>query len=602
MRMGAIRRVTLAALVAVGTVFGVVRPAQSDDFEAWILSRDQFTTLGHASREPLPVGSLQKPFLVRAWAASHPGERTPHFTCTRTSGCWRPSGHGALDLRGAIRESCNTYFKLLARQTSQEAMRDSFRAAGFLWKGDMTDAETIGLPGTAMVSIDPARLVESYVDLARTPWPTRDDVRAELLSGLRDSASDGTAAGLRLWGFLAKTGTVPALDGAPLKTSGFAIVLDDAGFAFLGLLRRGTGREAATRAGAEIARLRPGSATRPPSTASPKSNSPRSVDVKKRDADDPVRVLMLDELRLKKITMTNAGPGPVDSSRGFVGPNAMIDVRSGDRFSNGDWKIQASKPAFQRRIRGSIEAAEANGFLRLIASMKARDYADGVLRAELMPQTTGLRAPLASAVMRFLSHGPRHGLADVCDSTHCAWFVGEGPVPRWLRPDAPVNDSTMSADLTDGEWRDARAGLRLDPGGPDQWSADCGGDPVSPHFIWGNGDKHVTECPRHPRGLGKVWRREWQTADLAAVFGEVPGSIDVGVVDGQWMLKTRLPARPGASAKTIGLTYDQAHRRFAQRMGWDSMPAPATRVSRSASGFVAEGVGFGHRVGLCLAP
>ena len=41
-------------------------------------------------------------------------------------------------------------------------------------------------------------------------------MRRELLAGLKDSADDGTASGVRLWGFMAKTGTVPALEiGAP---------------------------------------------------------------------------------------------------------------------------------------------------------------------------------------------------------------------------------------------------------------------------------------------------------------------------------------------------------------------------------------------------
>jgi hypothetical protein len=85
------------------------------------------------------------------------------------------------------------------------------------------------------------------------------------------------------------------------------------------------------------------------------------------------------------------------------------------------------------------------------------------------------------------------------------------------------------------------------------------------------------------------------------VFGAGPEAIDVAIVDGQWMLKVSLAPRsvPG-SATTIVLPYDEAHRRLAARMGWDAMPAPASRVSRTRAGFVAEGTGFGHRVGLCL--
>ena len=587
--------------VVCASLLAAVAAASADDFDAWMLSRGRIQTLGHPTETRLPVGSLQKPFLVRAWARSHPAATTPRFTCTRTSGCWRRSGHHTLDLRGAIRESCNTYFRLLSRDTPPESIRASFEEAGFSWTGEMTDAETIGLLGPAGTKVAPERLIASYVDLVRAPWAARDDVRREMISGLKDAADDGTAAGLRLWGFMAKTGTVPALDGAPLKTSGFAMVLDEGGFAFLGLLRHGTGREAAIRVGAEIARLRPGLIARSPTAAT--APQKRRPTVKARGFEDPVRVEMLDQLRLTEARLKNLGSSPVDSSRGYVGPGAVVRVAPGDRFSDGDWEIRAAKPVFERRVHASIEVESREGPLRLIASMTARDYANGILKAELGTSTGPLRVQLASAVLRYAGRGPRHAEADVCDTTHCAWFVGEGPVPRWLRPEAARNETEIARDLTDEEWSRAVREARAQPKGPDLWTADCGGDPVSPHFIWGGGDRRVIACPRHPKGSGRIWRREWPEADLIAVFGSKPQAIDVAIVDGQWVLKVRLASRVGGGLETtIALPYDEAHRRLAPRLGWDAMPAPAARVSRTGGGFIAEGVGFGHRAGLCLGP
>ena len=575
----------------------------SADFERWVLNRGQVQPPDHSSQELIPVGSLQKPFLVRAWATSHPTAAPPSFTCTRTSGCWRPSGHGTLSLRAAVRESCNTYFKSLARETPREDLEASFREAGFQWTGELMEADAIGLPGLAGVRIAPARLLPSYARLARTPWPARDDVRRELLVGMKDAAESGTASGLRLWGFLAKTGTVPALDGTPLATSGLAMVLDDTGFAFLGLLSRGTGREAAIRAGAEIAKLRPGSMVRETPATVVRGRGPITR-VPLRSVDDPVRVEMLEELRLGEGRLRNLGAGPVDTARGFMGPGAAVSLVRGEWFGRSLWEIQSSKPAFERRVRAALEVEAVEGPLRMIATMTARDYANGVLKAELGPSPRGLRAQLAAAVLRYLRRGPRHPNADVCDSTHCAWFVGEGPVPRWLRPDAALNEKEMAAGLSEAEWTQARTLDRDQPGGVDLWTADCGGDPVSPHFVWGGDDRRAATCARHPRGSGRTWRREWSAAEAEAAFGARAETIDVTIVDGQWFLKVKTARSSVASgtSNTLTLTYDDAHRRLARRLGWNAMPAPASRVLRTPAGFVAFGVGFGHRVGLCLAP
>ena len=591
-------RIVLSTLI-----FVLAARAGATDFVAWILNRGVAGTIGDASDDALPVGSLQKPFVVRAWAASHATEASPRFFCSRASSCWRPAGHGALDLRSALRESCNTYFREMAADTPRDALAASFREAGFAWEGDITPAEAIGLPGPSRLRIAPRQILAAYRVLVRTPWSAREDIRGELLSGLRDAADEGTAAGLRLFGLRAKTGTVPALDGTPLATSGFALVLDDAEFAFLGLLRRGTGREAAIRAGAEIARLRPGLIPRVETPAPPKERSRASLlATTSRSFDRPVRVEMLGELRPGRLSLRNESGTPVDSTRGFIGPDATVDARANERYADGVWRIRSVTPAFERVVRGELDVVAAGDSLRIVATMAAREYVDGVLRAELSPSVSSLRTALGATILRFARRGPRHAGADFCDSTHCAWFVGRGPVPRWVRPDRAVVETSMIPALSDAEWTASLASARKDVAGPSSWTADCGGEPVSPHFIWGNGDRRIETCPRHPRGRGKTWRRTWSTEDLRAVFGGSPTAIDVVEIDGRWTLKVALKSDDGSPARTLGLDYDDAHRRLASKLGWDAMPAPASRVSIARSGFVAEGVGFGHRVGLCLAP
>jgi hypothetical protein len=51
---------------------------------------------------------------------------------------------------------------------------------------------------------------------------------------------------------------------------------------------------------------------------------------------------------------------------------------------------------------------------------------------------------------------------------------------------------------------------------------------------------------------------------------------------------------------TRRLRFDQVHRALAGVLGWSALPSPARRVRRVPGGWEAEGVGLGHRVGLCL--
>ena len=57
----------------------------------------------------------------------------------------------------------------------------------------------------------------------------------------------------------------------------------------------------------------------------------------------------------------------------------------------------------------------------------------------------------------------------------------------------------------------------------------------------------------------------------------------------------------GLRAGSRVLRYDEAHRLLAEVLGWDALPSPASRLRPVAEGYEVEGVGSGHRVGLCLA-
>lgn len=86
---------------------------------------------------PFSVGSVFKP-VVAAAAIENGDNGSFVYNCTGnvtfngvTFNCHKKSGHGVLDLEGAIANSCNTYFIALAHKTGAEKIIDSARKFGF---------------------------------------------------------------------------------------------------------------------------------------------------------------------------------------------------------------------------------------------------------------------------------------------------------------------------------------------------------------------------------------------------------------------------------------------------------------------------------------
>ena len=49
----------------------------------------------------------------------------------RVFGCWKPGGHGSVDLTGAIRESCNVYFYQAGQRIGLEGLTSGTTGLGF---------------------------------------------------------------------------------------------------------------------------------------------------------------------------------------------------------------------------------------------------------------------------------------------------------------------------------------------------------------------------------------------------------------------------------------------------------------------------------------
>ncbi len=117
-----------------------------------------------------PPGSTIKPFM--ALAALNYGVRTPAATTwcpgwfmlpndERKYHCWKKTGHGRMDLKEAIVESCDVYFYELAQDLKIDRMHDFLDRFGF---GRKTD---IDLPGEAG-GVNPSRAWKQAT--RRKPW------------------------------------------------------------------------------------------------------------------------------------------------------------------------------------------------------------------------------------------------------------------------------------------------------------------------------------------------------------------------------------------------------------------------------------------------
>jgi stage II sporulation protein D len=558
-----------AVLAAVGAASLVAAAARPGHLDTW--RRDAAGVVSGAADadRAVPVGSLQKPFVAEAWAAAHPHEPTPRWRCDGRS-CWRPSGHGTLGLARATAVSCNAFFLALAAETPPGLLRSTLEAEGFVVDGTMTPEVAIGLGDT--VTITPRRLLEAYARLTRTPWLAGDSVHREVLGGLRWAAEDGTARGVGRRGVWSKTGTVDSPHRRGLETLGWAVAVDDGGTSVLARLSPGTGRLAAAALGPLLGR---------------RAATPAAV------ADGLVRVALFEAMAPRSIRVINRASAPVAGPRGFVGPGAALWLQPGDALRESLWQLSLSDPALRRTVKAALEVRpREGGGLEVVAAMQAREYVTGVLGAELGGGTSTQRVALGAAALRLRARGPRHAHADLCDTTHCAWFIGRGPRLLWPSPTRAIAQDDAVPPVQDEEWaRMVEASRRP---GPMYWTTHCGGRPLSEYAVWGSGDRTAASCPLHATGTAHPWTRSWSDDAVARAFGGPVTRLEVAPEEGVFRILVETPGR------TRRLLYDDAHRALATVLGWDALPSPPDRVTRTAAGYRASGVGSGHRVGLCL--
>jgi cell division protein FtsI/penicillin-binding protein 2 len=207
---------------------------------------------------PIPLGSLAKPFAALAYGNEH-DFRYPTHRCRGTAtGCWRPGGHGEVDLTSAIAYSCNSYFRALMANLSS---RDVYPIA-MRFGLEPPDSETSGasLAGLGPKwKISPLHMARAYIELAHR----RDEPAVkQILDGMEESAREGTGAevdrALRVSKALVKTGTSECLHAHRAPGDGFTVALvpaDDPKVLLMVRVHGVPGAQAARTAGQMLRRL-----------------------------------------------------------------------------------------------------------------------------------------------------------------------------------------------------------------------------------------------------------------------------------------------------------------------------------------------------------
>lgn len=166
--------------------------------------------------KPIPVGSLVKPFTALASNGAFP-ELTCHGAVDR---CWLAKGHGPLQFREALANSCNAYFLKLAAGVDDHSLAVVAAKFGIPAPSDETPESKIGLGGNWR--IPPLALARAYCELSSRSIEPRV---ADILAGMKQAAATGTASAIG-HGALAKTGTAPCVAERKHKGDGFTIILE----------------------------------------------------------------------------------------------------------------------------------------------------------------------------------------------------------------------------------------------------------------------------------------------------------------------------------------------------------------------------------------
>jgi len=175
--------------------------------------------------QPVPMGSLLKPFTALAYGEAH-SFHYPEYVCRgQAGGCWRPRGHGRIGLTQAVAHSCNAYFRALAAQVPAEDLSAVLARYG-VNVTDPADSASAKIGVGSGWKVSPLEMARAYLAVSsRSSDPGAEDLAAGM--SLSASLGTGSAVDSALAGNRArvKTGTAPCVHAHRMPGDGYAIVL-----------------------------------------------------------------------------------------------------------------------------------------------------------------------------------------------------------------------------------------------------------------------------------------------------------------------------------------------------------------------------------------
>jgi cell division protein FtsI/penicillin-binding protein 2 len=175
--------------------------------------------------QPIPLGSLVKPFTALAYGEKHEFKYPVHFCRGTASGCWLPHGHGRIDLEAAIANSCNSYFRVLTLHMRVSDMQPVVTIFGLqMPEANASSADLIGLGQDWLIS--PLAVARAYVELSRRPdQPGVHEIFAGMALSGRQGTGREVGRALQHTNVLVKTGTAACTHAKHAPGDGFVLAM-----------------------------------------------------------------------------------------------------------------------------------------------------------------------------------------------------------------------------------------------------------------------------------------------------------------------------------------------------------------------------------------